>query len=558
MRHILFIIAFFIFSGAFAQNVSIQDLEQELAAATSSSDKLRITQQLGEAYLKVNTDESIKYSKKAYEYATNKKDAGRQATTSYNVGLGYERKRKYSNAEVWFKTCLTHAKTAGYSDLIIKSVQKRSKLAEKKGDYRKAYRINQEAFTYFSQKGNSMSDLDRKYDEQKALFEKEKRVLQKQRDQMEFQVLNLREESEKLSTDKNVLEERQAELLKSNSAKQQELEEKTTQISAKEEELIAKEEALGKAEAEKRRAERIAKNKAKEVTKLSREALETDNVLQAVKIESQKNKIEAEESKNFRNLSLAAAGFIFLLAMLFYSRFRSKKKATQELMDKNKIIEDEKQRSNELLLNILPESIAEELKVHGKAKAQKFSEATVLFTDFKNFTKISELLSPEELVEELDTCFKAFDFIISQYDDIEKIKTIGDAYMCASGLSDKKGIPYNIIRAALEFQEFLEERKQERERIGKPYFEARVGVHTGPVVAGVVGVNKFAYDIWGDTVNIAARMESNSQPGKINISESTYRLIKYKYDCEYRGKVDAKNKGFVDMYFVKGALVGQA
>ena len=556
MRYILIGISFLFFTGAFAQKVSIQDLEKELETAKSSTDKLRITQQLGEAYLKVDTDKSIKYSKKAYEYATNKRDAGRQATTSYNVGLGYERKRKYSNAEVWFKTCLSHAKAAGYSDLIIKSVQKRSKLAEKKGDYRKAYRINQEAFSYFSQKGNSMSDLDRKYDEQKALFEREKRDLQKQRDKMELELLNLREESEKLSTDKNVLEERQAELLKSNETKEQELEEKSTQISEKDEELTAKEEALASAEAEKKRAERIARKKAKQVTQLSREALEQESVLQAVKIESQKNKILAEESKNFRNLSLAVAGFIFLLAMLFYSRFRAKKKATNVLLDKNKIIEEEKQRSNELLLNILPESIAEELKVHGKAKAQKFEEATVLFTDFKNFTKISELLTPEELVEELDTCFKAFDFIISQYDDIEKIKTIGDAYMCASGLSDKKGIPYNIIRAALEFQEFLEERKQERERLGKPYFEARVGVHTGPVVAGVVGVNKFAYDIWGDTVNIAARMESNSEPGKINISESTYRLIKYKYDCEYRGKLDAKNKGFVDMYFVKGEADG--
>ena len=554
MRYFLIIISFFVLAGAFAQKVSIKDLEQELTQASSTADKLRITQQLGEAYLKVDTDKSIKYSKKAYQYATDKKDAGRQATTAYNAALAYERKRNYSNAEVWYKTCLKHAKRAGYSDLIIKSVQKRSKLAEKKGNYRKAYQINQEAFNYFSQKGNSMSDLDRKYDEQKALFEKERRELQKERDKMQVELLNLREESERLSTDKNILEERQAELLKANQDKEQELLDKQTQISEKEEELSAKQAALLSAEEQKKRAERLAKQKAKEVSTLSRKALEAETVKKSMELEAERTKRLLEESKNFRNLSFAAAGIIFLIALLLYSRFRSKKKATQTLLEKNKTIEEEKQRSNELLLNILPETIAEELKAHGKAKAHKYDEVTVLFTDFKNFTKISELLSPEELVEELDTCFKAFDFIISQYDDIEKIKTIGDAYMCASGLTDKKGIPYNIIRAAIEFQEFLDERKQERMRLGKPYFEARIGLHTGPVVAGVVGVNKFAYDIWGDTVNIAARMESKSEPGKINISESTYRLIKYKYDCEYRGKVDAKNKGYIDMYFVKGAL----
>ena len=175
----------------------------------------------------------------------------------------------------------------------------------------------------------------------------------------------------------------------------------------------------------------------------------------------------------------------------------------------------------------------------------------MLFSDFKNFTSISEKLSPEELVEELDKCFKAFDFILSQYEDIEKIKTIGDAYMCASGLTARRGLPNNIIRAALEMQQFLNEQKQEKIRLGKPYFEARIGLHTGSVVAGVVGVNKFAYDIWGDTVNIASRIEANGEEGRVNISNTTYGLVKYQFDCEYRGKVQAKNKGLIDMYYVQ-------
>jgi adenylate cyclase len=148
--------------------------------------------------------------------------------------------------------------------------------------------------------------------------------------------------------------------------------------------------------------------------------------------------------------------------------------------------------------------------------------------------------------------------IISQYPDIEKIKTIGDAYMCACGLNDHTSSPDNLIRAALEMQEFLSEQRAERMRMGKPFFEARIGMHTGPVVAGVVGVNKFAYDIWGDTVNIAARMESQCEEGRINISETTYNLVRYTFECSYRGKVEAKNKGAIDMYYVEREYTGAA
>jgi len=157
------------------------------------------------------------------------------------------------------------------------------------------------------------------------------------------------------------------------------------------------------------------------------------------------------------------------------------------------------------------------------------------------------------LVEELDNCFRAFDTIIGSYTDIEKIKTIGDAYMCACGLSERKTLPTNLLKAAMEMQEFLEEEKQRRLREGKPFFEARIGIHTGPVVAGVVGARKFAYDIWGDTVNIAARMEANSKEGKVNISQTTYELVKYFFQFQYRGKVEAKNKGAIDMYYVQQA-----
>ena len=211
-----------------------------------------------------------------------------------------------------------------------------------------------------------------------------------------------------------------------------------------------------------------------------------------------------------------------------------------------------RKRSDELLLNILPEEVADELKATGAAEAKHFDTATILFTDFKGFTQLSEQVSPAELVAELNTCFKAFDGIMGTY-RIEKIKTIGDAYMAAGGLPDPQhGSAADVVRAALEMQAFMAKHKAEREAAGKPYFEMRVGIHSGPVVAGIVGVKKFQYDIWGDTVNTASRMESSGEAGQVNISEATYTLVKDEPGLTFspRGKVQAKGKGELEMYFV--------
>ena len=310
--------------------------------------------------------------------------------------------------------------------------------------------------------------------------------------------------------------------------------------------LTEKERELAIAADKLRRAHISKEGYEKEVASLSEEA-KKDKIL------VQEAKLEAEQNKSFLYALALATLFTLFLATIFYNRFRVNKKAKTALQETNKQIEEERKLSDELLLNILPSPIAKELKESGKASAEKFDNVTVLFTDFKNFTKISERLTPEQLVRELDYCFRGFDFILSQY-NVEKIKTIGDAYMCASGLTKSKTLPINIIKAALEMQEFLEDYKKERMVKGLPFFEARMGIHTGPVVAGVVGVKKFAYDIWGDTVNIAARMEANGEVGKVNISESTYNQVRYNFDCEHRGKIDAKNKGFIDMYYVKNPV----
>jgi class 3 adenylate cyclase len=180
----------------------------------------------------------------------------------------------------------------------------------------------------------------------------------------------------------------------------------------------------------------------------------------------------------------------------------------------------------------------------------------VLFTDFVSFSSISETMTPEDLVQEIDECFSAFDEILEE-EGVEKIKTIGDAYMCASGLNHTADHPeIRIVRVGLAIRDYMKARNEIRMERGLPYFQIRIGIHTGPVVAGVVGKEKFAYDIWGDTVNTASRMETNSQPGELNISASTYAMIKEAFVCEYRGMIEAKNKGELAMYFVRSIING--
>lgn len=215
-------------------------------------------------------------------------------------------------------------------------------------------------------------------------------------------------------------------------------------------------------------------------------------------------------------------------------------------------ISKEKKRSDELLLNILPEETAEELKLTGSAQPKSFDLITVMFTDFKGFTQLSEKLTAKELVSEINECFSAFDHVMQKF-GVEKIKTIGDAYMAAGGLpTPNNSHATDVVNAALSIQKFMEEHKAKKIAEGKLFFEIRIGVHTGPVVAGIVGVKKFAYDIWGDTVNTASRMESSGEVGRVNISGTTYEKVKEQFTCIHRGKIQAKGKGEIDMYFVEG------
>ncbi len=255
----------------------------------------------------------------------------------------------------------------------------------------------------------------------------------------------------------------------------------------------------------------------------------------------------AQQKKTQNIIIIATIIALILIGLLALGLFKRNK-----FIEKmTRIIKREKNRSDSLLLNILPEETARELKNYGKVKAKRFESVSVMFTDFCNFTYRSENLPPEVLVESVDYYYSQFDKIMEKY-GLEKIKTLGDAYMCAGGIPfPLKDNAHKILLAALEILLFVEEAKSNRSG-DEVRFEIRIGVNSGPLVAGVVGSKKFAYDIWGDTVNIAARMEACSESGRINISENTYELVKDQFHCEYRGEQEVKSKGMMKMYFVNG------
>jgi len=281
-----------------------------------------------------------------------------------------------------------------------------------------------------------------------------------------------------------------------------------------------------------------------------------DKKIQQLQFNSDIDKKQAEiglltKEKKLQKIITYATGasgiLLLIVAIGSYNRYKFVRRT-------NKIIQEERDRSKELLLNILPEETARELETNGHAQSRYYESATVLFTDFKGFSTIAGKLSPQDLVAELNDYFMAFDEIMGKH-NLEKIKTIGDAYMCAGGIPSTNGThPLDAVHAALEMQDYMSKKNLLRKEKNLECWELRVGIHTGPIVAGVVGKKKYAYDIWGDTVNIASRMESNGEAGKVNISNSTYQCIKEHYQCLYRGKISAKNIGEVDMYFIESKI----
>lgn len=542
-------------------------LEAQARKTTDSRERMTLLYKAAEKFLGSNPAKASQLAHQSYTIAyEDLKDYTMAAKAAFLNADGYARQNEWGNAKSRYNRSKESAEKSNNVDLTVKALSRMADMARREGNAAEAEALMSQANSLKKKPSSAgVSDNTKttassstpstalpspaanrpspssqaEMNAMREQFRIQTDMLERDRQRMINEVNMLRKEKESLNSGMAVLK-----------SKEKNLEEQTEEA---QQVLAQKSQLLAVIEEEKSQLSRVASKKQKLV-----EALRNENKLDSIAYaqDKQEQELKLQKANNFRNILLLVLGFALFIVFLIYKRYTENQKQKKVLEEKNRIIEDERQRSDELLLNILPPAVADELRANGRAKAQSYSNASVMFTDFKNFTSISEKLTPEELVTELDTYFKAFDFITSQY-KLEKIKTIGDAYMCASGLSDRISTPVNIIKAAIELQQFLNEMRIEKNRMGKPYFEARIGINTGPVVAGVVGVNKFAYDIWGDTVNIAARMQEACEPNFINISEATYREIQYTFKCQYRGKIHAKNKGEIAMYYVEGSLPPQ-
>ncbi len=529
-----FTILFFFFSLNAVSAQSVAELEAKFNRSASKNERMNLAYQIAEKSLATNTKKASDYAVRANLLAVEIGDKRKEADAAVMAADAEYRLRNYKEAAGRYNRAWNTARNYGFRDLVLNSAEKLQDIALKQNDLREALKWSSETVKYLKDSGGGArggGESLRKLENQLAAAESDNR--------------SLREKLAAATGQTQLLENTYQSQLK-------QVEEKTQLV------LTEKDQALNQASQNVLRADSAVRVNSLRLKNLTESQMldsivkaQQERELQVNKTRLAEAELFREQSENIRNILALIVVFVLLLALVFYARFRAKKRTANELSQKNALIEEEQKRSDNLLLNILPPAIAQELKTRNKVAAQKYDQATVMFVDFKGFTNIAEMLSPERLVEELDLCFSNFDNIIGKY-RIEKIKTVGDAYICASGLSDMNASPSDMVKAALEIQDFLLGLKAERLSQGLPHFDARVGIHTGPVVAGVVGAKKFAYDIWGDTVNTAARLEEQCDPGRVNVSEDAYWLAKYEFEWQHRGKIAAKNKGMMDMYYVTG------
>ncbi len=532
-------------------------LESQAQQSNDRRESMTLYYQAAEKYMSSNPAKASIVAHQAYLTAIDLNDNVMAARAAFLNAEGYAKQSKFGDAKFRYNRGKESALTVKDFDFAAKCLDKMANMARSEGNAKEVATFTQQAKELrirrsdvagtptkpTAGKPNNASNPSNPSSNPNRPAPTNQAELNQLREQNRLSAQQNESEKQRLAGEIAALQHQKEEL--------NQLREKDQQINAQTQQMVAqKDQQLASVTMEKDKFDRIA-IKRQELVKALQSGKSLDSLAFAQDLQEQE--LLLQKSKSFRNVLLLVLGFAIVMVGLMYRRYLENQKQKKQLEEKNRQIQDEQQRSDELLLNILPAAIAEELKSGGKAKARRYDQASVLFVDFKSFTKISEQLSPEELVAELDHYFKAFDFIIGQY-KLEKIKTIGDAYMVASGLSDRTTSPLNIVRAALEMQEFLTDMKYEKNIQNKPIFEARMGIHTGPVVAGVVGVKKFAYDIWGDTVNIAARVQEACEPNYINITEAVYNEIRYSFKCQYRGKLPAKNKGDIDMYYVGTAI----
>lgn len=514
------------------------------------------------------TNEAVRQLEEAVKIYDHLRDYRSEATVEDYISLVYYHSHDYSDAQKTNEVALglaTKEKIQNRQQLL--DVQQRvyltkSLIHEALYEFEEAHNSFKEHLKY----KNSLDSISRAFRENVELEQKQ---MVKNEEELEVFYLNeeIKDEEIKKLTAEAEADAARLDALRSDSLRS-ESEIRTQQEKAKNalnQLLISRKQAdLDRQTAENDRLAKENEIKALEVQKekerAENERLAAENAKQAQQVAENKTRLadlELEKSAaNIRSLFLGLLG-LGLLVLLTFLALLAVRRRNRKIKEQNVIItrtaadlEVEKDKSDGLLLNILPVEVANELKEFGASKPRHYDETSVIFTDFVGFTMISEQLSPEELVHTLDEVFHAFDLIMEKH-GLNRIKTIGDAYMAASGLpiADPEHAT-KAVRAALEMRDFVASYNQKLVE-GLPKWEIRIGVHSGPVVAGVVGIKKFAYDIWGDTVNTASRMESSGQKGKVNVSGDTRNSLNGEFTFEHRGKVKAKNKGEIDMYFVE-------
>ncbi len=551
------------FYSVLAHAQSAAALEAQARKSSDARERMTLFYKAAEKFMGGNAIKGSQMAHQAYTIALEINDNAFAAKAAYLNADGFVRQGQWNNAKFRYNRSRESAEKAKDNEAQARALAKMSEMAKREGNGGEAELYANQAKelrggsvvarpTTGNTEGGQPASSGRsamiptstaprpapsnqaEMNNMREYFKRQTEQLERERQRLVAEINLLRNEKTTLNDGMTEMRKKERDLTDETTRAKQTIEEKTQQISQIEGQKVQ----LDKVNARKQKLLEILRDEKKA------EALAFEQI-------RREQEFELEKAHNLRNILILASLAFLAIAFLAYRRFKENQKQQKVLESKNRLIEDERQRSDELLLNILPGPIADELKTNGKAKAQRYERASVLFADFKDFTAISATLSPEQLVNELDTYFKAFDFIVAQY-KLEKIKTIGDAYMCASGLSDRISTPDAIVKAALEMQQFLNEMKQDKMRRGEPFFEARIGINTGPVVAGVVGIKKFAYDIWGDTVNVAARMQDACEPGYINIGESTFKEVQYSFKTFYRGKLPVKNRGEVEMYYIQG------
>ena len=496
--------------------------QKALAISEKQGNKARIANNLGNignVYIKM-TDypKALEYHRRALEISESIQDKHNMAASLAGISAVYQLQKKYTLAAEFAQKARELARSISQLSTESQALEQLSQIYESTNQYDSAYLT----FRLFIQLRDSIDNV-----------EVQKQITRKTL-QYEFNKTEDSLKRRQLLTDAKLNEQ-----ILLAAKQQQELVLKQNAIDLANKERSLQHLAFLKTQAELHSAQSENKVKAEQLARS-----ENEKKLQATQVNLQQTQLELKDKalqaqKTQRNFYLAGLALLALLSFFIFRNYKNQQKS-------NDIISLEKQKSDDLLLNILPREVADELKEKGRALAKQYDEVTVLFTDFVDFTVIAENRTPQELVNELHECFKTFDEIIERH-GLEKIKNIGDAYMAVSGLPLPDALhARKAALAALDIQQYI----KQRQRTQPDGFDIRIGLHSGPVVAGIVGVKKFAYDIWGDTVNTAARMETSSEPGKINISGATYVLLKNDFACIYRGKVSAKNKGDIDMYFL--------